>query len=1031
MDLSEGVHELGEFVCFNEFGVPAGQMNQVVTELRDLRGAIDDEGRGVGAGDNHALELYTFGANDLVTIHFIPQLFRLAVVNSTAPVTHQRAYGAFDPGITDPPSRRDPLRLSRAELLKTDEESPFHAIIHLKVDPLANLVGDQIPNQVLQRVAGFVRRRFDDFDAAATAWISGSGRSLEAASSEWPVAAGPDLGGLRLMPLAGLDSAEVIIVARAPRIEWLARLCWALRSLRIGHLLTEADVERRWSPAFDRFAKLLCSEQFAEPLTARMLCASPLWAYSSSTVGVPISLVEGRRERRRDPIACQKALVLRKMRALPGGNPNTNQELDQLDALCASPQDSAAERMIPLRFSLLGCHDILYAGPLGSAVCADAGGRTVLVREEPAAAPVRAYTHRQILDLLSERAPCGAADVPDPPRYGYTQETCIAVMAFPPGFPRPDLLPERAAAATPEHAPAAPTAQARFEWALLAARKRWLDHRRLATASAGDAPPSPGRGGKRRSAYERLIADCQEGAWSYSPTNGAMNLLVSLVTILANRAETENYLELVIPLIGWLDGVHQCPGALNRRASDRIYKHLDRLMHARSHRDSPTRMPGVSRAFEARAGYVLPHDAFHAYLSDLFARRVDAACAPLVVDGTDASLRVKFAMDTGIFLVSALRLHQPVLWPSLAHEVEHVFFTREASPAWIDAAKRCARKLGRQGSIGLPEGRLSYMSVIEHLRDLSDWTRGPAGNQLLEVGCDVAIADSGALVVGDAWPDTETLKRRLLATLWPNFILDIHESWRETDRAGRSLDRHELSTRVQHLAVVYGRRIAGVFALLALRHPSSLGQKAPVEADDAAGAEIRNVLKSTLWAYAMQRLLENACGTRRGKRDRHSGPASYVDAARNVEAARDTLLRELDTRHEWQTFLLLLDAARSGERRTLYDEDRSALDGVAAHLLEVMAANDAEHPGAVHAPVFPRGGLDPHSAAARASNEMVHGLYSQLRRAVLRHRLEAITRFLDPVLEDRDPGRSPPGCGGICAVSRSIDGPNEMERWRR
>lgn len=682
------------YICVTQYGAPGAVDRERLQALKSMR-------ESVGRGVDRCLELVTYGVSDLLTIHALHELGSLAVMNATAPFSYQRAQGGV---VCEVPG--DSMLMSVEQMLVPDPKSPFYGVMSVKIDPLVDIISSTVADELRLQLPAHLKREFDNFNDKAITAVKDFSSD---ASRSYAVATPDKLGGIQILPLAGLDSSELVVIVRSPRLEWIARVFWSVRRLRLGSLGAAAvhaadDSDLRISLpglALDRIADL------------------PLLAYTTTTVGVPREILENQLEVRRDETACAQGTVICRFGALPDRPACTDQMVERFGEAIAGVRKPRSM----LRMSVFGGHDQFVQAGNGSI---DSKAGTV-----ESGTAVGEITWGQAFDAL-RLSPVGERGTTD----GYVWETSIYVQAFPPGFPRPDVQDIQADAAS-----TTPSMQEWFDQELHSARDLWVEQ------------------------YRRLKNAATDGHWPYSNTNGALNLVLSLITLVATRREIDSYLDLIRPLHCWMKRAIAEPGTWYRGDLKRIYNHLDRAMHARSHRDGPGHLPGVSRAFEARSGYVLPRDGFNGFLEELLHRRLGDSITSLLIDGTDAGLVVKPAGNLAIFYVSALRLHQPVLWPAVSHEVEHVRLNfEEANPDWRKSVKRV------MGSAVVEECGPSWEDVLANVgskivdscpgaqRSTLDEAignrRASSDDQIVEcplaeIACDLAIYDSGVLETRD------------------------------------------------------------------------------------------------------------------------------------------------------------------------------------------------------------------------------------------------------------------------------------------
>lgn len=927
------------FLCINEFGVPTGAMAEV-------RRILESEWKGKGP----RLEVLMFGACDLVTLDATSDIRFLAVNNSKGPVSYQRSFGA---AFLDRSPPGDVYGTSD-EVLSVWPEKAFVAICQLKVDPLVNLLcGDIFPSKLFDELDGFLKLRFEAFRTHVDELRNDPQRPwLVPLVDAWLEESANDLSSVRILPLAGLDSAEVILVLRCANLNTLGRVIWALRSLRMRHLHLETAPDlRRRIEADARTLQILGEHERSFESIEHL----PVWSYSSTAVGLPCALVDDEARLPNVPV-CQRALLSVRMRSMPGRALVSEEQLQEFDTLFARG-DPTRENHLPTRFTVLGSYDLMY--PAGGSVkkeeaTGEDGASIVSVKQT--LDPPQEYTLREIAGALR--------DPVQPHSRGYLQETTIALRVFPPGLRRADLL------ADPEIARFAQTdASDRFESVLAQAQARWLGE------------------------YHTALKDAfRRQRWPYSETNGALNLVVSLVTLLTDRLEMENYIELLPPLDAWRRAV--VAPVQSKVDVHRTYKNLDRVMHARSHRESPYHPPGVSRSFEARAGYVLPRDAFHAYLNELARLRLSDEVAVLLVDGTDGQLLVKHAGRVSIFFVSALRLQNPLLWPSVAHEVEHARYrnTHVNGSAQHRCRELFASWRGSEEliSYGRPQEILSRLFAHPDASWASedrwfDSFRNRAHQEFVQVACDVAILDSGALGSPESHGDRVM---RLVATSMPNLVMDIHGNlghWSAPADA-RDVDDLEWAHRLLMWSAVdcLGMRLASVLALLSFGH-----EKQP--SPDELRGELRRVLSGDPWRAMLEEIICLALSERGHTSSEWPRPSAEV---KRLAGGTKGTLNSLLLGDLWIRALQLVHALR------LPSPPSDAVTKVASYLAGLVENAGWAAPADVSRSIFPRGGLDPDCPAARESS--TYAFYDGLRDAIRRLRLGTTSILLHtPLMSTR------------------------------
>lgn len=553
--------------------------------------------------------------------------------------------------------------------------------------------------------------------------------------------------------------------------------------------------------------------------------------------------------------------------------------------------------------------------------------------------------------------------------------------------------------------------------ALEAGRARWIP------AGQGDL-----------TAYEALKDAASRGHWAYGRTNASLSLTVELVELLADRMRIEGHTDLAEPLSTWVREAVASPraGPDTRRA----YRHLDRMMQARSGRWGD-RSPGV-RGYEARAGYVLLRDGFQAYLAELLIERGCGHITPVLVDGADTALRLKFGGALAYFEVSAQRLLNPVLWPAIAHEVEHLRLSRQREGVWGPALGAYLHRLPHtvhgldpavdNGPEGLFERLRRAHAAISLEPGWDEWVA--LAGAPLELAADLAIFDSSALGPDLPRGATEEQVReamlgrwtRLLGTLWPNLAMDLRER-----QGGRPWSDNELLRLCQTLLFRFA--CTWVLAFFPIRKPLY----EPLLEDDpnrsTTRAEVLGLLRSAITRGAAQPELlalvvevtrpaggELAALIARASAALRASVAPLTrlaDAGQPLEPSERQLasifagaLDHAEARrsngvdaHGWPEMLALVHALRRPGRR-----GRVAGRAVAA-FVERVERDCAEAPrivpGAPHLPLAPRGGFTVGDHASRAQAAHLSDLIQALRGPIRDQRLRGLKAFLGCAVHGR------------------------------
>lgn len=915
------------YVRIEELGVPRGR----------LQTTIDRNGRG-----RPRLDIMAFGRADQITVESFDDIRNVTRHHaSLEPVIHKRSAA----GIAD--EQDGPLRMSVAELIAGDPTRPYHSVVHLKIDPCVNLLlGDVVPGRLTRDLPEILERQ-------VTGLAEEVDRIAQATPERWP--ARPDLRRdlLQVLPLRGLDVAEVILVARAARLEALCHVEHAVRRMLVADLSLDETILRTRRGTDRVFGELRVPTRHRWP----RLRATPLLAYCRGVVGIPAKYVapsddapdEPRPDR--EAIGVSAAVIQTAFRDLPGGAVDLDAQIDRLGHIYASPDTPTPPRLA--RFSNLGQPDVVVPGHAGWLV--DEPNEDLITQSV-----FQPWTFGALSDLLRR-----SLDAERRARHS-ARETHICLLAFPPGFrhrQRPGVNEE--------------PLQHDFGDLLDAAGAAFL-------RSENDTP------------YPLLRDSAREGFWSYTRTNAALALLEGIASLLTDRAEIEMYIDLVPPLLRWLAEVQHDPSPTNDEQlaeQDRIYNHLERLMHARSHRDAPHRTLSVNIAFEARAGYVFPRDCFQAYLHEVCEERLGSAVVPMLVDGSDSRLSVKEGLGVGLFLVSALRLSQPLLWPNIAHEVEHIRQGRLVDPSSWSAA---FAELGRAAAFAIDEplprgvgravgafsddlGRLLdwLESSTTRTRDLELVTLRSCLRSLGEIACDLAIVDAGAL---RAIADRTVVGRLWVWCAFPNIAMDLRErAGVQTSKAFAAI--RDGQQRAEHwelgidLALRISFRIANVMLLCA-----DPGRRPNV-------GEILEAIEDEQHTKMVVRLLSEVA-----RRGRHDSVETLVPTATILaNGAKNALVRLVRTPRfgrVWVAALPVFQAVRRTSSSPVGPAGRAL-----AKYVEASFARGADEE--ICPPLYPRGGLADHEAEGRAQAAYLPDLYEQMRSAVREHRLHCFEQFVD------------------------------------
>lgn len=907
------------FACIAEYGVPRGQISSVERRIKSLNQRIDVE-TGV-AGVPRSLMLGTFGPSDLLVMHLVSDIRYLAIVETIAPVNHQRAVGT----VVSAPSNGS-SRLRPESMLVLDETRPFHIVANLKLSPLAKLLtSNEVVPGVLAQTDHILNSR---------EWTADRGAAL-------PVA--PQVCLMR-----GLDTAEWLAVARGPRIDQLTELVAALQGITLADITDRALLRRPLEDLALQLAKEVVPKDvrvehrtIGEVAELRDLAAV---ADVRSTVGMPLDFLtedQPRNKRWCSDSAGERLTFVTRVAAESDGGELHDRDLTG----CAKAP-----------MTLVGSHGPVVFWPTDAS-----SGCTV------------EQIRRRLGDLLGARASLKNPGAKDAEQGRAANNTMVAV----------DVRETESRAADAE-------VRRRFAAALYKARTSWLVDGALV------------------SGVYRQLRDCARArGWAYSRTNSALNMLLAVVTLMSRSVQFENYIDLLHVLVPWLQEVVGRDDPRSEKDLERILKHIDRMLRLRQGKDRIDRSPRLSRSTEARAGYIVPRDAFLVFLRELMKeRQPDQAGAagefePLLVDGADPVLQVKLALGTGLFYVSAQRLVEPILWPTVGHEVEHVrlrYLRRSASgSAPLDRACAALSVWWRHDDFQ------TTTDLLRRLPLLADVLR-PDVQQLVadieEVLCDIALFDGN--IVGHRGQSHEVRVHRFLVTMTPNLVMDLHDRFHQLCKtACLPYDERSIEARkeLDQLAFRTGGRIAAVLGLAKFGPP--LGPT--TISAERLRAEIFDASRTKLWRSALEAVLIGVLQETSQTTTDAKIVGDVIDLAQN--RIEDAVWEDDSERGKpgWAELLCVAHELRSADRSDLVREeeadascleDHPAIDRVSAFLGRMQEElTKARGPGALPR-VNPRGGLTQHEALAELQQDLVGELLLELNDLATPSRLSQLVRFI-------------------------------------
>ena len=843
---------------------------ETVSSIRLQRQLVRDRAWGARTP---GLELVTLGATDLIVLDALPDLSYVAAAASPRPGLLQRSTAGL---IRD--------RALWDAVVQVDTAAPFHAVARAKLEPaLAFALGDVLPDLLVEGLCDVLSDRLVAADRLDPGWCSAH---------------------LACWVVPGLDTAELLFLARSPDLGVLTRAIDALRRL------TAAD-----TPGLDLGRASRRLRELPFPVTGPdPLQDTPLFGAVHVDVGMPFELVQRAPEREpwTQAIACRQARLLRLPRAQDGAG---------LVVADADPSESTWRGW--------------SVGEIAGLLAADGRRSHLVVRPWRGGRSVGPSGHRGVASDLDE--------------------------------------------------------------ALRGARARWLPVR-----------------GDEDTALSALKDAAARGHWAYGRTNAALSLVGELAGILSDRDRIEGHLDLAEPLATWIREVIAAPtaGPDTRRA----YRHLDRMMQARSGRAADRTTTG----YEARAGYVRLRDGFQAYLAELLIERGCRHITPVLVDGAETSLRLKFGGALAYFEVSAQRLLNPVLWPAIAHEVEHLRLSRQREGVWGPALGAYLKRLPGvvhgldprvdDGPQGLFERLRRAHAAIALEPGWDEWVE--LAGAPLEIAADLALFDSSVLA------EKKPLARwsRMLGTLWPNLAMDLRER-----RGGRRWGDDELLALCRRLLFRFAS--AWVVAFFPIRGPLFLpvldddddrrattradvlqllrtalvaGARRPellalvVEVTRPAGGSLMPVVNKASEAlqasvHPLHRLASSGQPIEPSQRQLASIHVGTLDHGR----ARRT--NGVDA-HGWPEMLALVHALRRRSRPV--GEAGKAVASFVRRVEEDCQALPRIVQGAPHLPLAPRGGFTVGDGASWAQAAHLPRLLTELRDPIRRQRLRGLGAYL-------------------------------------
>lgn len=664
------------FASITEFGAVSAGYRKVLDDLaerqRRLKILLEEE----------RVFAATLGTTDLVEVLLFDSFFPLAEVGGSGAQAFRRAIGVWCPqagsAVLEAPPRHQPTPAGGiAEIccvqdaLDEDPSRPFFGVIYAKASPIVRLCLPAEQRRGGRMLATSLLANF--LDPNAQIWTEDIDWYLRHARGPVPLPNG--LPRLRVAPLGGLDSVDVVFLVRASRLEQLGAVAWAVRRQTLG-VAWPADENPE---ALRNVRSLLGDPRAASP---ESWDNSPMFTNTSSTLGVPI--------RARDRVPEDQHLI----GAYPGEHKG---RYWVLEGPRGNLHAAAEEMALLVRYRFLpGFFRRVGEGAAGLPGAGREGKLLQLFGQRDALAynqrmlqhpgqmqPVGRYTVDEILRFMS--ALTGAEGTGNPPGLSSVTEVALvvhdpeALRLLMPGNELIDGFRDRLSAVRDFHLQRTPS-DFPGPWV-----GTWLQGAKVA-------------------------------GLSYPVTNGVLNLICSVLDYL--EEDLENFSDLLPPiriLVDWADAYRrqagvdriddrqltdddislwtwelwqpgrdrQLPNQLRSAAEiARFYESLEQLATFRGRRDHPLRAPNGTLAFEGHAGYRLARDGFTAYVKAL-ARELEPSARDNAIDAQGRILVLDSATGrptcqaepggTAVVRVSAMAVHHPMHWV-FGHEIAHARF---------------------------------------------------------------------------------------------------------------------------------------------------------------------------------------------------------------------------------------------------------------------------------------------------------------------------------------------------------------------
>lgn len=541
------------------------------------------------------------------------------------------------------------------QVLEPSEATPLLAVMYLKQSPLSAIccaqamfsgsaevsskIWSPVQQQLLQHI-GWNEEIWHSYQEVLQATLPApredSVAGVRVRFGDDP----PTLPTIKVAPLLGLDSVEVVLVVRAACLEQMAALAFVMR---------HQTLERVW-PVVDLSALREVWQLLAQPVSLDDWNGSPLFSDTTTVVGMPLRPPgkdpdgnvsdDWHLERARpEKCAARQAIIIKRSRLVGGGKPEHlvpsahagDETLDQ-----ASPSVGSGlaflmlfDRNDALEFKTDAAEAVSYVPPLRRLDFSELHGHLVQLLKYAAPSETAGDTN-----LGSFRAVRSALSV--------AVRVVVPYSAVQRGLPTQDLL--------------------------------IIFHRVLRTCRQAHLNRAEG-GLWTRKWLERT----KTLGTIYSLTNSGINLIASVLDYLED--DLEGFVDLlpVIEHLIWMVG-HPVVEAGKEHLvhSDLVwfYRQAETLATSRGRRDHPLRLPRDTLSFEGHAGYRTSRDACQAFLESLAdVGESGKRGQVMLLDSSGDGISCRPGrFDSIAVSASAMVLHHPFYWGVFAHELGHSLF---------------------------------------------------------------------------------------------------------------------------------------------------------------------------------------------------------------------------------------------------------------------------------------------------------------------------------------------------------------------